>query len=120
MSYCGPRGIPHSHFLGGPVEWTPLDRHKAIWWMLREAEKCPSCGTRPAEWDPAQGGQMQPYIAVQHRCWGCVTTASAQDQLDEDEPGLSIRLQANTGPDPSAPQVQPAAGPGVAPALLGG
>jgi hypothetical protein len=97
MAYCGPRGIPHGHFLGGPNEWTQLDRDKALWWSIHEAQKCSSCGTRDEEWDPAQGGSIHAYRAESHICWGCVTTAAGEKaQGSALKPGQTIRLVGNT------------------------
>lgn len=96
MAYCGPRGIPHSHFLGGPALWTEADRDKAIWWSIHEAQKCPRCGTREEEWDPQRGGSIHAYHAVEHKCWGCVAKDGAEKKLERDPaPGLSVRLVRN-------------------------
>ena len=74
MAYCGPRGIPHSWFLGGPYQWTELDRVKAIAWDRHRAESCNRCGAHPDDWiDPETG---RPYDPPPHtfgveRCYSC-------------------------------------------------
>lgn len=83
MGYCGPRGIPHSHFLGGPNEWTPDDRAKALAWHLYELERCPSCGTHPHQWDPEQGGDLNAYEPGLKHCRGCEVSAQADDKHEE-------------------------------------
>lgn len=82
MGYCGPRGIPHSHFLGGPPRWDPDDRDKALAWHLHELERCPSCGTRPEEWDPERGGDRNAYVGEARHCRGCEVKAQADDELE--------------------------------------
>lgn len=79
MDYCGPRGIPHSHFLGGLNEWTPDDYQKALAWQLHEQRRCSSCGTHPDEWDPEQGGDPHAYEAGLTHCRGCEVNAKATD-----------------------------------------
>lgn len=44
MAYCGPRGVPYSHWLGGADEWDDLSRAAALAWAEREADRCPGCG----------------------------------------------------------------------------
>lgn len=101
MEYCGPRGIPHSHFLGGPLAWTQDDRDKAVWWEIHRRESCPECGTRPDEWDPGKGGHDKAYVTELHRCWGCAEKAKAQDAIKDDKrPGLWVALTRN-------PEVRP-------------
>lgn len=85
MAVCAQYRISHSHFLGGPDEWTPADRDKAIWWQIRVAETCSSCGTRPDEWDPALGGHRRAYAAVERVCGGCEVLQRAEAQRGDDE-----------------------------------
>lgn len=82
MAYCGPRGIPRLHFLGGPNRWTQHDRDAALWWLLHERQRCSSCGTRPAEWDPKQGGHLQAYQPKIERCAGCAAVERGQADLE--------------------------------------
>lgn len=76
---CEVYRIPHSHFLGGPLVWTQADRDKAIWHQVQKAETCPSCGTRPAEWDPDEGGHRHAYTAEVGRCPGCAVLEQQQE-----------------------------------------
>lgn len=87
MRYCGPRGIPHSHFLGGPPVWSALDRDKALWWLIHDSETCPECGTRPeewAEWEPEDGDRGKPYLAELRKCWGCQERSRLQERVTDD------------------------------------
>ncbi|GAA5048161.1 hypothetical protein HNP84_000231 [Thermocatellispora tengchongensis] len=59
--------IPHSVFLS----WDADDRDKAIWQHVRERQTCGGCGTRRAEWDPAQGGRADAYTPKAEQCPGC-------------------------------------------------
>jgi hypothetical protein len=67
MAYCGPRALPHSEFLA----WRRSDRDKALWWVIHERQRCQSCGTRPEEWNPKQGGDLHAYTAEAVHCRGC-------------------------------------------------
>jgi hypothetical protein len=84
MSYCGPRGIPHSHFLGGPPVWQPDDREKALWWEIHERQRCPHCGTRPDEWNEEAGGDRHAYHVDVHHCRGCEVTAGGTEAFERD------------------------------------
>jgi len=92
MAYCGPRGIPHSHFLGGPLHWTAADRDKAIWWQLRQADTCPSCGTRGEEWDEARGGSRNAYVPELARCRGCEVTGRTEETREFKDGGRGLRV----------------------------
>lgn len=81
---CEAYRISHSHFLGGPPEWTQADRDKAVWYQLRKAETCSSCGTHPDEWDPAKGGDRHAYAAAVHRCPGCAQLEQGQAAQEND------------------------------------
>lgn len=96
MAACVAHGISHSHFLGGPPVWTSEDRDKAVWYEIHKREACPSCGTRPDEWDPAKGGHDHAYTAELHKCWGCVEKAKAEKKItDQLGPGITARLVRN-------------------------
>jgi hypothetical protein len=101
MEYCGPRGIPHSMFLGretGP-QWTDDDREKALWWLIHDREKCPNCGTRPDEFDPEEGGDPHAYEWHSSHCRGCEIRAQGDDWLARGQKqgelrrGTSIRIR---------------------------
>lgn len=79
MGYCGPRGIPHSHFLGGPAVWSQADRDKALWWHMHQLESCPSCGTRKGDWDE----DREAFAAEFVHCRGCEVLGRAQKDLDD-------------------------------------
>jgi hypothetical protein len=98
MAACARIGISHSHFLGGPPVWTELDRQKAVWFEIYERERCSSCGTRPAEWDPAHGGHDEAYVATLHKCWGCAALAEEQKKV-KDADQASVRPQLERNPD---------------------
>jgi hypothetical protein len=85
MAYCGPRGLPHSFFLGGPHRWTDADRDKALAWAAQERSRCGGCGTRKAEWDEKRGGDRKAYRAEADICPGCEQTERKQHQLTSDE-----------------------------------
>lgn len=93
MAYCGPLGLPHSTFLS----WDRDDRDKAIVWALRKAQTCAHCGTRPDEWDPAQGGHDEAYLTELHQCWGCDAKAKAEKRNEAKlkKPGAHVVLVRN-------------------------
>lgn len=93
MAVCAEYGIPHSHFLGGPLRWTPGDREKAIWWHVHEQERCGSCGTRRSEWDDKQGGNRDAYAAKKVRCRGCEVKEVGEKSLNEKRDGKGVRIE---------------------------
>lgn len=92
MAYCGPRGIPHSHFLGGPLEWGPDDREKALWWEIHERQRCPHCGIRPEEFEKDRDA----YVPEDHHCRGCEIQAGMNERFEKERGayrrGTSMRL----------------------------
>lgn len=76
MAVCAHYRIPHSTFLG----WSHDDRSKALWWHVRERDRCGQCGTRSAEWDEQRGGDRNAYTPHLRRCRGCELTAAEQDK----------------------------------------
>lgn len=83
ISYCAPRGIPHSVFLGRVVEqgdpqWLDADRDKALWWLIHERMTCQSCGTRPDEWDD----DLHAYSSEPTHCRGCEVKAQGDEWFD--------------------------------------
>lgn len=82
--------IPHSEFLS----WKQRDRDKAIWYHLRERQRCSGCGTHPDEWDPAEGGSIHAYRVKEHFCPGCQLLEPARKQLHSDSApaGLTMGL----------------------------
>lgn len=81
MAYCGPRGIAHSHFLGGPAVWTDLDRDKALAWAALERQTCTGCGTRADEWSPAAGGSRNAWEFHPGICPGCEQKERTEDAM---------------------------------------
>ncbi|MGE4164070.1 MAG: hypothetical protein AB7G23_20275 [Vicinamibacterales bacterium] len=94
MDYCGPKGIAHSVFAG----WSEHDRDAALSWHLWSRAACPSCGTRPEEWNPELGGDLHAYHAARHTCQGCVVRHRGEQALTKDldkgkaRPGTTIVL----------------------------
>lgn len=88
MAVCARYGIAHSAFLG----WDPDDRDKAIWWELRERDRCPGCGTRQEEWDEDRGGDRDAYRAEVHRCRGCQVRATKQAEVSRDDLGDGVHV----------------------------
>lgn len=76
MGYCGPRGIPYMHWLGGPPGWTHRDRELALGWLLRERRRCSSCGLHPDD-DPDD------YRARRHQCPGCAKLELTRKRHDQ-------------------------------------
>lgn len=99
LALCEQFQISHSHFLGGPDEWTELDRAKAKAFRAYKNSRCPDCGTAPEEWVPKQGGHREAYIADVTFCPGCARIGEMRDSLDEAArkrgPHLHLRPRAD-------------------------
>ncbi|MGH3096101.1 MAG: hypothetical protein ACRDMV_08900 [Streptosporangiales bacterium] len=94
MAYCAPLGIPHSVF----CSWDADDRAKALAWQARKWQSCAQCGTRPEEWDPAAGGDVQAYTTRRRVCRGCQVMQGARDAIasENDTPrGEYVQLIPN-------------------------
>lgn len=72
-------------------QWTEDDRDKALWWMIHEREKCPSCGTRSDEHDPKQGGDLHAYEWKTTHCRGCEILAQGRDWYERAQKQGSLR-----------------------------
>lgn len=95
MTVCEQYRIPHSTFL----DWDEDDREKAIWWMIRQKETCPRCGTRDREWDETVGGDRNAYGAEVRRCRGCEVKEMAEAaDLSEYGKGIYIAMRKNDRP----------------------
>lgn len=108
LSYCAPRGIPHSVFLGrivgpGDPTWLEDDREKALWWMIHENERCPNCGTRHEEFDRAAGGDPHAYEWKLRHCRGCEILAQGTDSLDRQRKAGSLRRGTTVRLQPTPP-----------------
>jgi len=86
MSVCADYKIPHSEFLS----WIDSDRDKAVWWHIRQAEKCPSCGTREGDWAKDHNA----FIGDLKRCRGCEIRERTQESVtDADGRGVHVVLK---------------------------
>lgn len=93
MAVCAAYGIPHSEFLG----WRDTDRSKAIWQWVRQQEACPSCGTRPDEWDPEKGGHRLAYVARKRRCSGCAAKQQVEESVEPEKEGRGVHVVLERG-----------------------
>lgn len=89
-------------FLG----WDVDDRDKALWWLIFQRQTCPSCGTRPDEFDEARGGDMHAYVAEPRHCRGCEIKAQGDEWFEkhrsEYRRGTYVRLtRASTTDGPA-------------------
>ena len=93
MQLCRQYRIPHSQFRGhGDGTWTDLDRRKGLAYEDYLKQVCPSCGTRPEEWDEQAGGDEDAYRAITHRCIGCQLIADKQKQVPGDDEGHDVKV----------------------------
>jgi hypothetical protein len=99
-----PRGIPHSVFLA----WDADDRDKALWWLIHQRGTCPTCGTRPEEWDEDQGGDLHAYVAEPHQCRGCEVLAQGEEWFEQNRKqlrrGTTMRLMRARQPGADEPE----------------
>lgn len=80
MDYCGPRALPRSEFLAWPEE----DQDAALWWVVRDRQRCGSCGTHPDDWNPEVGGHKDAYCAEVRTCPGCQRRGVAEAELSKE------------------------------------
>lgn len=74
--------------------WSDTDRGKAIWWHIRESERCGSCGTRRAEWLDENGKQFHAFTAEKVRCYGCEAKERTEKSIKEsDGKGMHVELR---------------------------
>ena len=93
MQLCREYRIPHSLFRGhGDGTWTDLDRRKALAYEDYLRQVCPSCGTRPEEWDETAGGDEDAYRAITHRCIGCQLIADKQKHVPTNDEGHGVKV----------------------------
>ena len=97
MAYCGPRGIPYLHFMGGPDEWDSLSRDLALMWAQRERDRCPECGTPSEDWAPDGFG----YHVDTYRCLGCERLQAVGIPKTE---GRGMRKRMMPGPKHECPR----------------
>lgn len=53
-------------------------------WQDRQRRTHSRCGTRPEEWDPAQGGRRDAYEFLPDICPGCEALERTQAFIDSD------------------------------------
>jgi hypothetical protein len=93
MQLCREYRIPHSYYRGhGDGTWSDLDRRKALAYEEYLRRVCPSCGTRPEEWDEAVGGDEDAYRATTHRCIGCQLIADKQKTVPAGDEGHGVKV----------------------------
>ncbi|MFF1358746.1 hypothetical protein [Streptomyces sp. NPDC058297] len=85
--------MPHSFFRGyGDGTWSDLDRRKALAYEAYLRQVCPTCGTRPEEWDEAAGGAEDAYTAISHRCIGCQILTDKQTTIPQGDEGHGVKV----------------------------
>lgn len=101
LTYCGPRGIPLSVFLGrvvypGDPEWLPDDTLAAFDWLERDMRTCVGCGQDTAETvGPEHADKWNAEVAG--RCDACVARSRAMHIVigkDDLDPTAGVRLRA--------------------------
>lgn len=108
MAYCGPRGIPHSVFLGRVVRpgvdagWLQADRDDALAWQAHENRRCRSCGTHPEEWAEDKFA----YHAHLSECRGCKQRERLSN-TDEAKRGEGRFAVMQPGPASDCPRCKP-------------
>jgi hypothetical protein len=89
MAYCYDNALPHSHFLGGPYEWTAPDQVKKMAFALERTERCPNCGTSPWEWQ----ADPEAYVAITEQCLGCLRRESLSEETSSNnQKGTRVTL----------------------------
>ncbi len=99
MSYCGPRGIPHSAF----VSWSPDDQDKALSWQAYEARRCGQCGTHLDDWKEASGGSQFAWHAETFACPGCSELERRRERPDMVNAGHGVHIRLAHGPATECP-----------------
>jgi hypothetical protein len=59
---------------------------------VRARQTCPQCGTRPDEWDPAQGGNRRAYLAEVEQCRGCQAIDQRSGSLTDEQRGRGMQV----------------------------
>jgi len=104
MNYVGPRGIPHSIFMGrvrepGEPEWLPEDRAKALEWLVFDQTRCSGCGRHHHEWQDDNGKELRdlPFAPTPVYCATCHMLEDARVEMLPSEPeakrGWTIALE---------------------------
>lgn len=95
LAICEQYQVSHSHYMGGPNDWTALDRAKAESYAEWKLDTCHRCGTRPEQWDHRRGGHQNAYIAEVDECRGCLLLDEMREQLPKDSKGVDVYLIPN-------------------------
>ena len=83
-----PLGIPHSHFLGGPLVWTEQDRDKALAYRREMDKICKGCGVNPTDFDT----DPDSWIGDFYVCPGCARLEEERSNVPDDAKGVHYRL----------------------------
>jgi hypothetical protein len=97
LQFCNEHGLPHSEFL----HWNPVDRAKAIAFVIEKAQRCTMCGTAQWEWDENRFA----YEPVEHRCPGCYAKDITAEGAGRN-PGVTIELLPSTGVEAAKRQIR--------------
>lgn len=90
MALCRQYQIPHSHFMGGPLRWTELDREKAMDYEIVLKQMCPKCGTLEEDWISEDRRPLdEPLMAATLRhCYGCEEVEKIQESAPKRARGV--------------------------------
>lgn len=75
---------------GVDPQWLDTDRAYALAWQRNRRQVCAGCGTRPDEWDPAQGGDREAFVPDTHYCRGCELLAMQAEAVPKDDDGRPL------------------------------
>lgn len=64
LRLCNKAGISHSHFLGGPAEWTDRDRDLALAALEADLDRCPGCGVRREDMQNPDAADVEQFPCV--------------------------------------------------------
>lgn len=83
--------VPHSIFAlgrrpapGEPI-WLDEDTEAVLAWFRYEATRCPGCGLRREDWDPALGGDPSRFTVTTETCVPCEEKAVKQEQVSKED-----------------------------------
>lgn len=76
VGYCFDHGIPHSHYLGGPLKWSAEDRDKNVAYLIEKSLICSLCGTGAWEWEE----NFYAYAPIVTSCQGCEIKDASKDE----------------------------------------
>lgn len=76
MRVCTRAGIPHSHFLGGPLVWTDDDQDLALAAYELEQDRCPGCGIHTEAMKDPDAARIE-----QFECFWCEQLDAAREAV---------------------------------------